>query len=410
MLPPPEQLRILRRGVEEIIPEAELEQKLRRACETGKPLVVKEGFDPTAPDLHIGHAISIRKLRDFQRLGHEVVFVIGDFTGRIGDPSGRTETRRRMSEEEVRANAETYRAQVFKLLDPERTRVEFNSKWCQPLGFADVLELASRYTVARLLERDDFRQRFEAQKPISLLEFLYPLVQAYDSVALHADVELGGTDQKFNLLVARQIQREYGQEPQVILTLPLLPGTDGVEKMSKSLGNHIGIQDPPDQMFGKAMSIPDSVLGTYLLLASDLPEAEVRERMAAVESGQRHPAQVKRELARDVVRQYHGEAAAEAAEAAFDRVFVRGEPPEVLEEVQVQPGSERLIQIMVDGGLAASLGEARRLIRQGAVELDGVRIEDENARLEPGTGDPRTLRVGKRRFARIRFRAGSDGS
>jgi tyrosyl-tRNA synthetase len=403
MLPPQEQLRILRRGVEEIIPEAELEQKLRRACETGKPLVVKEGFDPTAPDLHIGHAISIRKLRDFQRLGHEVVFVIGDFTGRIGDPSGRTEARKRMSAEEVQANAETYRAQVFKLLDPERTRVEFNSKWCQPLGFADVLELASRYTVARLLERDDFRLRFEAQKPISLLEFLYPLVQAYDSVALRADVELGGTDQKFNLLVARQIQREYGQEPQVIVTLPLLPGTDGVEKMSKSLGNHIGIQDPPDQMFGKVMSIPDSALRTYLLLASDMPEPDVQARLAGVESGTIHPAQVKRELGRDVVRQYHGDEAARAAEAVFDRIFVHGEPPEAMEEVQVHPSSERLIQIMVDGGLAASLGEARRLIRQGAVELDGVRIEDENVRLDAGAGVPRTLRVGKRRFARLRF-------
>ena len=403
MLPPLEQLRILRRGVEEIIPEAELEQKLRRASETGKPLVVKEGFDPTAPDLHIGHAISIRKLRDFQRLGHEVVFVIGDFTGRIGDPSGRTEARKRMSAEEVQANAETYRAQVFKLLDPERTRVEFNSKWCQPLGFADVLELASRYTVARLLERDDFRLRFEAQKPISLLEFMYPLVQAYDSVALRADVELGGTDQKFNLLVARQIQREYGQEPQVIMTLPLLPGTDGVEKMSKSLGNHIGIQDPPDQMFGKVMSIPDSALRTYLLLVSDMPEPDVQARLAGVESGTIHPAQVKRELGRDVVRQYHGDEAARAAEAAFDRIFVRGEPPEAMEEVQVHAGSERLIQIMVEGGLAASLGEARRLIRQGAVELDGVRIEDENVRLDAGTGVPRTLRVGKRRFARLRF-------
>lgn len=405
MLPPREQMEILRRGTQEIIPADELERKLERASATGRPLVVKQGFDPTAPELHIGHAITLRKLRDFQRLGHEVVFLIGDFTGTIGDPSGRSETRKRLSREEVLANAETYKAQVFKILDPARTRIEFNSRWCEPLRFADVLDLAARYTVARLLERDDFRKRFESGRAISLLEFMYPLVQAYDSVALRADVELGGTDQKFNLLVARDIQREYGQEPQVVITMPILPGTDGVEKMSKSLGNHIGIAEPPEVQFGKTMSIPDAALPAYLVLASDLPEAEVRERVAALEAGRVNPSLLKRELGRDVVRQFHGEEAARAAEAAFDRIFVRHEAPADVLEHHVQGDRVGLVEVLVQSGLAPSNSEARRLVRQGAVELDGERIQDERAILEarrPGEG---ILKVGKRRFVRLRFRS-----
>jgi tyrosyl-tRNA synthetase len=409
VIAPQEQLRILRRGVEEIVPVDELEFKLERSCATGKPLVVKEGFDATAPELHLGHTITIRKLRDFQRLGHEVVFLIGDFTGMIGDPSGRSEIRKRMRREEVLENAETYQTQVFKILDPEKTRVEFNSTWCDPLRFAEVLELTSHYTVARLLERDDFRKRYEAQKPISLLEFMYPLVQGYDSVALRADVELGGTDQKFNLLVARQIQREYGQEPEVVMTMPLLPGTDGVEKMSKSLGNHIGIDEPPPEIFGKVMSIPDSMLETYLLLVTDLSEVEVEERVRGVESGAVNPSKVKRELGRDVVSQYHGAAAADEAEAAFDRIFVERRTPEEMPELIVAAGSERLIDCIVRGQLAASLGEARRLVRQGAVQLDGERVQEEGLLLRGAAGESRTLRVGKRRFARLRFVAGERG-
>ena len=403
MLPPPEQLRILRRGVHEIIPLEELERKLQRSWESGRPLVVKEGFDPTAPELHLGHTITIRKLRDFQRLGHEVVFLIGDFTGMIGDPSGKSEVRKRLTREEVLANAETYKAQVFKILDPERTRVEFNSTWSLPMAFADVLDLASRYTVARLLERDDFRKRFEAQRPISLLEFLYPLVQGYDSVALRADIELGGTDQKFNLLVARDIQREYGQEPQVVMTMPLLPGTDGVEKMSKSLGNHIGINEPPEVIFGKTMSIPDVVLPQYLILASDLAEESVRERLEALERGTVNPSVVKRELGRDLVRQYHGESAARVAEAAFDRVFVHHAAPEDVPELRLDGESESIIKLMVRAGLAPSTSEARRLVRQGAVELDGVRVAEElavvrGADVAAGNG---ILKVGKRKFLRV---------
>jgi tyrosyl-tRNA synthetase len=403
MLSVREQLDILRRGVEEIIPVDALERKLERAVATGKPLVVKQGFDPTAPELHIGHAISIRKLRDFQRLGHEVVFLIGDFTGRIGDPSGRSETRRRLSREEVLAHAESYKTQVFKILDPQRTRIEFNSRWCEPLHFADVLELTAHYTVARLLERDDFRKRFEGQRPISVLEFMYPLVQAYDSVALRADVELGGTDQKFNLLVARDIQREYGQEPQVVLTLPILPGTDGVEKMSKSLGNHIGIHEPPEVMFGKTMSIPDAVLPVYLRLVSEFPAAQLAERLGALEHGRENPSVIKRELARDLVRQYHGDEAAPAAEAAFDRVFVHHAAPQDIAELTVPGRAAGVVGLIVQAGLAESNGEARRLIRQGAVELEGVRVADERALLGPdGLGDG-VLKVGKRRFVRLRF-------
>ena len=403
MLPARQQLDILRRGVEEIIPLEEFERKLERAVESGRPLVVKQGFDATAPDLHLGHAISLRKLRDFQRLGHEVVFLIGDFTGMIGDPSGRSEARRRLDREAVLQNAETYKSQVFAILDPVKTRVEFNSRWCEPLRFTEVLDLTARYTVARLLERDDFRKRFESRRPISLLEFMYPLVQAYDSVALRADVELGGTDQKFNLLVARDIQREFGQEPQVVVTLPLLPGTDGVEKMSKSLGNHIGIAEPPEVMFGKTMSIPDAVLPLYLRLVSEIEPQVVQQHIGALERGTVNPSTIKRELGRDIVRQFHGAAAAQAAEAAFDRIFVQHAPPEEVPQLVVEAARIGLVAAIVQAGFASSNGEARRLLRQGAVELDGQRIADEHATVAAGI--PGVLKVGKRRFVRLVFRA-----
>jgi tyrosyl-tRNA synthetase len=409
VLPPGEQLKILRKGAHEIIPLEDLERKLERAFRTGRPLVVKQGFDPTAPELHLGHAISIRKLRDFQRLGHDVVFLIGDFTGMIGDPTGRSEVRKRLSRDEVLANAETYKAQVFRILDPERTRIEFNSTWCTPMRFSEVIDLASRCTVARMLERDDFRKRFEAQRPISIIEFLYPLAQAYDSVALRADVELGGTDQKFNLLLGRDVQREYGQEPQVILTVPILPGTDGVEKMSKSLGNHIGIAEPPEAMFGKVMSVPDSALAEYLRLVSDLEEDAVRNRIEALERQAVNPSVVKRELGRDVIRQFHGEAAAQTAEAAFDRVFVRHAAPEDVPVLRLEGGLEPLVQVMVRSGLAASNSEARRLVRQGAVELDGARVTDERAELVPGGSGPGILKVGKRRFLKVAFATSPAG-
>ena len=401
MRSPREQLEVLRRGAHEIIPEPALERKLERAFQTGKPLVVKQGFDPTAPELHIGHAITLRKLRDFQLLGHDVVFLIGDFTGRIGDPSGRSETRNRLDRDAVLANAETYQRQVFKILDPDRTRIEFNSTWCEPMRFEAVLDLMARYTVARLLERDDFRKRWEAQRPISLLEFMYPLVQGYDSVALHADVEVGGTDQTFNLLVGRDLQREYGQEPQVVLTMPILPGTDGVEKMSKSLGNHIGIAEAPETIFGKTMSVPDAALPLYLRLASDLSADVVREHCAALESGSVNPSRVKRELGRDLVRQFHGTDAALAAEAAFDRIFVRHEVPEAMPELRVPGAAIAVVDAIVDAQLVSSRSEARRLVRQGGVEYEGVRIDDDAAQL--GAGGTGILKVGKRRFVRLRF-------
>jgi len=399
--PPREQLEILRRGAHEIIPIDELERKLERAVAREKPLVVKQGFDPTAPELHIGHAITLRKLRDFQQLGHDVVFLIGDFTGRIGDPSGRSETRNRLDRDAVLANAETYKKQVFKILDRERTRIEFNSRWCEPLLFDAVLDLMSRYTVARLLERDDFRKRFESQRPISLLEFMYPLVQGYDSVALHADVEVGGTDQTFNLLVGRDLQREYGQEPQVVLTMPILPGTDGVEKMSKSLGNHIGIDEPPEVIFGKTMSVPDAALPQYLLLASDLPAAVVRTHTQALADGAVNPSRIKRELGRDLVRQFHGAEAALAAEAAFDRIFVHHETPQDVAESVIAGAAVGVVDAIMAAGLATSRGEARRLVRQGGVEYGGERVADEHGVLR--AGGSQVLKVGKRRFVRLRF-------
>ncbi len=396
-----EQLEIIREGTEEIIPEEELARKLERARDSGEGLVVKEGFDPTRPDLHLGHAVSINKLKAFQDLGHQVVFVVGDFTALVGDPSGQDETRPQLSDAEIRANMKTYQDQVFKILDRKKTRVVRNSSWLAKLKLEDVLTLSSRYTVARLLERDDFAGRYNAGRPISLVEFLYPLMQGYDSIALEADVELGGTDQKFNLLVGRTLQERYGQEPQVCVTLPLLRGTDGSRKMSKSYDNYIGITEPPEDMYGKTMSIPDDLLEEWLRLASSLRGAELAGALARVATD---PMGAKRALAWDITRTYHGEDAARGAEAHFDRVVRRGERPEEIPEVEVERegASMWLPRVMVEAGLARTSSEAVRLIRQGAVHIDGETVSDKNHQLS--TSEPVLIQRGKRRFARVRFR------
>jgi len=396
--PVDEQLKILRRGCDQIVPEEDLHSKLQRSYDTDTPLIVKEGFDPTAPDLHLGHTVSIRKLRQFQELGHTVVFLIGDFTGLIGDPSGLNEQRKRMTREEVEQNAETYKAQIFKILDPETTVIDFNSRWSLPMTAEQILELSSKYTVARLLERDDFQNRYRSGQPISLLEFLYPLFQGYDSVALKADVELGGTDQLFNLLVGREIQREYGQEPQVIVTLPLLVGTDGTEKMSKSLGNYVGIFEPPEEMYGKTMSIPDEQIHPWFELLTDVPDEELVSMSRQLESGEVNPRDLKRRLAREIVTMYHGEEAASTAEAHFDKVIVSKDLPDEMPEVRLA-GPVWIAELLKDNGLVSSTSEARRLIGQGAVSLDGERIEDVDFQVR--AEDEHVIKVGKRRFLRI---------
>ena len=403
MLPVKQQLDIIQRGAEEILPLEELQRKLERAVAQNRPLIVKQGFDPTAPDLHLGHAVGLRKLRQFQDLGHRVVFLIGDFTGLIGDPSGRSETRKAMTREDVIANAETYRRQVGKILDMDRLEVRFNSEWCAPLTFEDVLRLASQYTVARMLERDDFAKRYADGRPISIMEFLYPLVQGYDSVMLEADIEVGGTDQKFNLLVGRQFQQAHGQEPQVILTLPLLEGISGDgEKMSKSLGNTIGIMEPAGEIFGKTMSIPDALLPGYFRLASALPAAEVEEDLRALEAGGVNPVLLKRKLGRHLADLYAGEGQGAEAEAAFDRIFVQKDLPEDMPEGRYPAGEELwIVRLLQEGGLVKSASDARRMLGQGAVSVDGVKVEDPdfNLRLEPG-GEA-VIKVGKRRFFKV---------
>ena len=394
-----EQMDVILRGTAEVISEEELERKIERSLKTGKPLTVKQGFDPTAPDIHLGHTVSLRKLRQFQDLGHKVVFLIGDFTGMIGDPSGRSEMRKRLSREEVLQNARTYQEQVFKILDPEKTVVAFNSSWCEPMKFEDVLVLTSKYTVARMLERDDFSQRYKQGKPITIMEFLYPLIQAYDSVALKADVEVGGTDQKFNLLVGRDLQREYGQEPQVALMMPLLVGTDGQEKMSKSLGNYIGINEPPEEIYGKTMSIPDFLIYPYFELATDVDASELAEVKRALEDPQVNPMDLKRRLARKLVEMYHGKEAAKRAEEAFDRVFRRKEVPEDVPEYVLNEDKIWIVRLLTASGLASSNSEARRLITQGGVYIDGERVTDPNAEIEFKGGE--IVKVGKRRFLKV---------
>jgi len=391
-----EQLAELMRGTDEVLPEDGLAKKL----EEGRPLVVKAGFDPTAPDLHIGHTVLINKMRQFQQFGHEVVFLIGDFTGMIGDPSGKNATRPPLSTEEIKKNAETYETQIFKILDEDRTRVEFNSTWMSELGSAGMIQLAARHTVARMLERDDFKKRYESGQPISIHEFLYPLVQGYDSVALKADVELGGTDQKFNLLVGRQLQQDYGQAPQVVMTTPLLEGLDGVQKMSKSLGNYIGITEPPGEMFGKIMSISDDLMWRYFEVLSFRSLDDIAALKRSVAEG-RNPRDAKFELGQEIVARFHGKAAAEGALAEFIARFQQGAMPEEIREVSIASdnGSMGIAHLLKGADLVSSTSEAFRMIQQGAVRIDGERVEDRD--LQVAVGSTHVYQVGKRKFARV---------
>lgn len=401
------QLRILSRGAAEIVPEAELAEKIAESVTTGRPLRVKLGLDPSAPDIHVGHTVVLHKLRQFQELGHQVQLIIGDFTGRIGDPTGKSETRKQLSEEDVKRNAQTYQKQIFKILDPGRTKVYYNSEWLGALNFADVLGLAAKTTVARMLERDDFTKRFQAGQPISLHEFFYPLMQGYDSVALESDIELGGTDQKFNLLMGRTLLKEYGKSAQVAMMLPLLEGLDGVQKMSKSLGNYIGIDEEPNQIYGKAMSVPDELMMKYFVLATDLSGEEIEALERGLKDGSVHPRDAKMKLARTFVRMYHGEEAAEAAERHFVTVFQQRALPEEI-ETKVLPASEltggkiHIARLLTVLGLQSSGSEARRSVQQGAVRLNEEKLTDPNGEVEPKDGD--IIQVGKRKFARIEIR------
>lgn len=398
--PVKEQLDLLLRGVDEVISVEDLERKLIRSAKTNTPLLVKEGFDPTAPDLHIGHTVQIRKLKQFQYLGHRVVFLIGDFTGRVGDPSGRSKTRPPMTVEDIERNAATYREQVFKILDPQKTEIRFNSEWLGALSPYDFLRLTSHYTVARMLERDDFEKRYRSNQPIAILEFMYPLLQAYDSVALKSDVELGGTDQKFNLLLGRTLQEHFGIEPQVCLMLPLLVGTDGTEKMSKSLNNYIGIHEPPQQIYGKTLSVPDELIVPYFTLATDVPKAEIARLAEAMKAGALNPRDAKRQLARELVTLYHSAEAAARAEAEFDQVFARKEVPDEIADFVVRSNAEvPLAKLIVDSGGAKTNSEARRMIEAGGVKLNGEKISDVMLRIT--LDKPALLRVGKRFFVRL---------
>uniref|UniRef100_UPI00048F41F2 tyrosine--tRNA ligase n=1 Tax=Thermacetogenium phaeum TaxID=85874 RepID=UPI00048F41F2 len=399
------QLEVIRRGVVEIVPEDELIRKLKRSLDEDRPLRVKLGMDPTAPDIHLGHTVVLHKLRQFQELGHEVVLILGDFTGRIGDPTGRSETRVQLTEEQIKENVATYKEQAGKILDMDRTRVVFNSTWLAKLTFADVVTLAAKYTVARMLERDDFARRYQEGIPIGIHEFLYPLMQGYDSVALNADVELGGTDQKFNLLVGRDLQREFGQEPQVAIMVPILEGLDGVQKMSKSLGNYIGISEPPKEIYGKAMSLPDELIVRYFELVTPVSIEDVREIKSGLEEGTLHPRDAKMRLARELVRMFHGEEAAQDAEKEFVAVFQKGEIPSdmpvvVLESEELgDDGGIWLPKLLALAGLVESTSAGKRFIGQGAVKIDGERIVDPEARLI--VKDGMVIQVGKRKFARI---------
>jgi len=403
-----DQLDYLTKGCVDVVPAEQLADKLRRARKSGKPLVVKVGFDPSAPDLHLGHTVVIRKMRHFQQLGHRVIFLIGDFTGLIGDPTGKKATRPQLTPEEIQANAATYRRQIFKLLDPDATVIDFNSRWLGELGSADWIRLAAKVTVAQMLERDDFRTRYEAQQPIALHEFLYPLAQAYDSVALDVDVELGGTDQLFNLLVGRHLMREHGMEPQVVMTLPLLEGLDGVEKMSKSLGNYVAVEDQPGEMFGKLMSISDDLMWRYWLLLTDRSEAEITATRQQVDAGAKHPMNVKKELASSVVAEFHSAEEAVAARQEFERVFSRGNLPQEIPEIVVEAAGDSMLlsKLLVEGGLASSNSDARRLIQQGGVRVDGESVRDTKAEMTTTASQPALVQVGKRRIARVRFSRG----
>lgn len=401
-----EQLKILKRGVSDLISEEELEKKLKKAKKEERPLRVKLGLDPSAPDIHLGHTVVLRKLKQFQDLGHEVYLIIGDFTGMIGDPTGKSETRNQLTKEEVLENARTYQEQFSKVLDPEKTNVVFNGKWLGEMDFADVLELSAHYTVARMLERDDFSKRYNAGKPIGIHEFFYPLMQGYDSVAIEADVELGGTDQRFNLLVGRKLQQEYGQEPQVVLMMPLLEGLDGVNKMSKSLDNYIGVYDEPADMFGKVMSIPDDMIVRYFELLTDISIERLDEIKATLKREDFNPMELKKELAAQIVEEYHDEEAAVEARQEFESVFSKGNLPEdipVIEiaEFDLEDGELWIVKLVAATGLVDSNSQARRMIKQGAVTIDDEKYEKINLDLE--VKDGMIIQIGKRRFAKIKL-------
>jgi tyrosyl-tRNA synthetase len=405
---PPEiddQLSYLTKGCVDVVPAEQLAEKLRNSKKAGIPLVIKVGFDPSAPDLHLGHTVVIRKMRHFQQLGHRVIFLIGDFTGLIGDPTGKKSTRPQLTPEEIEANAATYRRQIYKLLDPDATIIDFNSRWLGALGSADWIRLAAKVTVAQMLERDDFRTRYENQQPIALHEFLYPLAQAYDSVALKVDVELGGTDQLFNLLVGRHLMREHGMDPQVVMTLPLLEGLDGVEKMSKSLGNYVAVEDDPAEMFGKLMSISDELMWKYWLLLTDRSAEEIDADRQKVAEGAVHPMDAKRSLAASIVTEFHSANAAEEAQREFERVFSSGHLPQEIPELSVSPTGQKMLlsKVIVEGGLAASNSEAKRLIQQGGVKVNGESVSDIKAEIATTGNEPLLVQVGKRRFAKVTF-------
>ncbi len=402
-----EEMKIIKRGTDEIISEEELEKKLIQSKKTKVPLRIKQGFDPSAPDIHLGHTVGLRKLRHFQNLGHEVYFLIGDFTGMIGDPSGRSSMRKQLTPEEVKKNAETYKEQVFKILDPEKTIVEFNSHWLGRLSFVEVIQLCSKYTVARMLERDDFSHRFQEKKAICVHEFLYPLMQGYDSIALRADVELGGTDQKFNLLVGRDLQREYQQEPQVIITMPIIEGTDGVEKMSKSLGNYIGINESPVDMYGKVMSIPDKLMIAYFELLTDIPYTDLEKIKKDLTENRIHPRDLKKKLAKEIVKIYHGYSLANEAEIHFETVFQEKMDPDKIQSLLISPQLLKtnkiwIVKLVKLTKLLSSTSEVIRMIEQGGISLNHEKISQANIDIEIQDDD--ILRVGKLNFFRIKIK------
>lgn len=399
MISAAEQFRLISHGVADLLPEDEFKKKLEKSVATNTPLIVKLGLDPTAPDIHLGHTVVLRKLKLFQDFGHKVIILIGDFTARIGDPTGKSVTRPPLTEEQVITNAKTYQEQIFKVLDPDKTEVRFNSEWLSKLDFADVLKLASKYTVARMLERDDFHKRYTEGRPISIHEFMYPLMQGYDSVALKADVEFGGTDQTFNLLMGRHLQGEEGMPEQTIITMPILEGLDGVQKMSKSLGNYIGISEAPSEMYGKAMSIPDELMMRYFMLVTDMSIEEQEQLSQDLESGVAHPRDVKMKLAHTIVRLYHGEEAANFGQEEFVRVFQKHAMPTDIPEYKVAITDEAVFvpQLLSDAGLTASNGEARRSIKAGAFKIDGEKCNEEHIVLKDGM----VLQVGKRKFIKI---------
>lgn len=401
-----EQFDFLTKGAAQVIETHDLLAKLRKSNETGKPLCIKVGFDPSAPDIHLGHSVVMRKMKHFQDLGHRVVFLIGDFTGMIGDPSGKKKTRPQLSRKEVEENAKTYKEQFSKILDPDKTVLDFNSRWLGNLGSEGLLNLASRYTTARILERDDFKNRWENQKPIFLHELFYPLMQAYDSVFLECDVEMGGTDQTFNLLVGREIMREYNQEPQVVLTLPLLVGLDGVEKMSKSLGNYIGINEPPKEIYGKIMSINDEIMWDYYTLCTDLTPTEIERKKSNVSSGELHPKKAKGELARIIISYYYSKMDAEAAEEEFERVFAQKKLPDEIEEREIHSSPDKiwLPRLLNQLGFLSSNQEGKRLIQGGGVSIDGEKITNPNFELDISSPNELIIKIGKRRFLKLKIK------